>query len=61
MKCTECPETIHPERLAALPRTLTCSSGCSRKRQLRHMAAGSKKSHARKRAAARLASSPARS
>ena len=51
MTCTECPRTIHPERLAALPRAVTCSSACSHKRQLRHMAAGSKKAHARKRAA----------
>ena len=55
MTCTECPNTIHPERLLALPTAVTCSAGCSRKRQLRHMAAGSKKAHARKRAELRQA------
>ena len=55
MTCTECPNTIHPERLLALPTAVTCSAGCSRKRQLRHMATGSKKAHARKRAALKSA------
>ena len=50
MTCTECPRTIHPERLAALPRAVTCSSGCSRKRQLRKMAEGSNQAYHRRRA-----------
>ena len=50
MTCTECPRTIHPERLAALPRAVTCSSACSLKRQLRHMAAGANRAYHKRRA-----------
>ena len=48
-KCAECQKEIHPERIAAIPQTVTCSAKCSKARQLKHMAAGSKKSHAKKR------------
>ena len=49
MTCTECPRTIHPERLAALPRAVTCSSGCSRKRQLAAQKRGARKAMAKRR------------
>ena len=44
-KCAECPKEIHPERIAAIPQTVTCSAKCSKARQLKHMRAGSKNSH----------------
>ena len=35
MICAECPNPVHPERLAALPNAKTCSAACTRVRQLR--------------------------
>lgn len=43
--CSEpdCTKTIHPERLAALPRAVTCSTECSalrtKRRKAKHAAA----------------------
>ena len=45
MKCSECPETIPPERLKAIPQTLTCSTECSQKRAKKGRAETSKRSH----------------
>ena len=51
MTCAECPNPIHPERLAALPNAKTCSAACTRVRQLRSKAASSLKAHRKHRAA----------
>ena len=55
MKCQYCGGTIHPERLAALPHTVTCSADHSQRRQNLLRKVASKKAHRRKRAAARAA------
>ena len=45
MKCSECPRTIHPERLKAIPQTVTCGPECSNKRSKRRRAESAKKRH----------------
>lgn len=50
MICLTCGGPIHPERLAAQPRAVTCSAPCSAERQKQHQAAGARKAMARRRA-----------
>ena len=45
MKCSECIEDIHPERLKVQPNVKTCSTECSKKRSAKRMAESSKKRH----------------
>ena len=33
MICSECPNPVHPERLAAQPASKTCSAKCAAKRK----------------------------
>ena len=51
MTCSECPNTVHPERLAAIPNAKTCSRECTDKRQRKHKAAGALKATRKARAA----------
>ena len=53
MQCIECPKTIHPERLAAIPQAKTCSATCSVNRKRRHSSQGGTRCHQRQRARAK--------
>ena len=50
MHCAVCGRPIHPERLAALPRAVTCSAACSGERQRQHRAAGAVRATQQRRA-----------
>ena len=53
MQCVECPNPIHPERLAASPRAKTCSAACSFNRKQRHRSQAGTRCHQRQRAKAK--------
>ena len=49
MTCAECGEPIHPERLAAQSRTVTCSRKCSDVRAAVRRAKASRAAHRKRR------------
>ena len=48
--CTICGRRIHPERLAASPRTITCSKTCAHARYIRDARTSSRDANSRRRA-----------
>ena len=53
--CVMCGKRIHPERLAAQPRTITCSATCSHARAIRDARIAARESNALRRAREREA------
>ena len=53
--CTICGRRIHPERLAAIPRTVTCSKTCAHARYIRDARISAREANRKRRARERVA------